>query len=126
MDVVPTELGRLMERVRRMAFDGAVLEWTGADEDDLEPLLGTMGWAALGATGSAAVDRALSELRSLPRGEARDRARADLAAALAATAPLLFLYAADDVYLAARRLGDVELDAAPGADFFRLRDLARR
>jgi peptide/nickel transport system substrate-binding protein len=122
VDVTLLDFGLLVGRLQRGAFDAALLEWSGFDDDDVEPLVGSQGAWALGGFSSRLVDQLLAEMQGLPAGEARDRTRAQLAQAVTDAAPALFLYVADEVYLHARRLGPAVLDG----DFFRLRDLGPR
>lgn len=123
LEVVELDLATLLARVRRGAFDAALLSWIGIDDDDLAPLLGPRGPWPLGGEPARPLERALEALLATPaRSRERSEARTALARAVQQAAPALFLYAADEVFLVSRRVAPIAVEG----DFFRLRDLAVR
>ncbi|MSP60873.1 MAG: hypothetical protein EXR72_11120 [Myxococcales bacterium] len=118
-DIAAGDLGTILLRLRNGKFDGALLEWTGRDDDDLGPLFRTGGAQNFGKYSDRDVDALIDQLKR-PAPQAERRALfGRLSGALDANPPALFLYAPDEVYLLARRLAP----ARPSGDFLLLRDL---
>jgi peptide/nickel transport system substrate-binding protein len=111
----------LLLRLKKGMFDGALLEWSGRDDDDLGPLFRGGGGQNYGGYRSKEVDALVDQLRerSSPGGAARRDLYERLARALDADPPALFLYAPDEVYLLSKRLAP----ARPAGDFLLFRDL---
>lgn len=93
LDVRAGTVAVLENRLRDGQFHLAFLEWTGAVDSDLEPLVGTGGDANLGRFSSRRVDRALAELRAVWEPASRGPLMGELAAALADEVPIAGLVA---------------------------------
>jgi hypothetical protein len=106
VDLVVGDLAVLMLRIRRGMFDGALLEWSARDDEDLASLFRSKGRDNYGGFVSREVDAALDELHRPDEGDhqRREDARERLAAGLHAGAPATFLYAPDEVWLRSTRL----------------------
>ncbi|MBE7454195.1 MAG: hypothetical protein HS111_36700 [Kofleriaceae bacterium] len=83
----------LQNRLRDGEFHLAFLEWHGAVDSDLTPLVGTGGAHNYGRFSSRRVDRALADLRAVWEPASRGPLMGELAAALADEAPLAGLVA---------------------------------
>jgi peptide/nickel transport system substrate-binding protein len=101
------DLAVLLGRLKRGMFEAALLEWSGDGAADLEPLVRGRGAQNFGRHRSAEVDRLLDQLRE--PGADRAALSAQLEHALADDPPALYLFAPDEVYLIARRLGEPRL-----------------
>ena len=120
VDLAIGDLATITLRLKKGAFDGALLEWSGRDDDDLSALFRSGGAQNFGGYGDHAVDNLLDELhRPSPSADARHARFAALQQALADDPPALFLYAPDEVHLLAKRLGAVHA----AGDFPSLREL---
>jgi peptide/nickel transport system substrate-binding protein len=101
----------LKNRIRDGQFNLAFLEWSGAVDSDLAPLVGTGGAQNLGRFSSKRVDRALAALRTVWEPASRGPLVGELAAALADDTPLSGIVAAAPQGLVHRRvLGIVPWD----------------
>jgi ABC-type oligopeptide transport system substrate-binding subunit len=118
MEIVTGDLPLVLLRLRHGAFDGALLEWNGRDDEDLAALFHARAAQNYGGFASREVDALLDEL-GRPDCADRRAARAALAQRLLEESPALFLYAPDDVYLYGARLRSPRLLG----DFFPLRDV---
>ena len=78
----------LRNRIRDGHFNLAFLEWSGAVDSDLSPLVGTAGAQNFGRFSSRQVDRALAALRQVWEPASRGPLMGELAAALAEDMPL--------------------------------------
>lgn len=116
VDLASGELASIMLRMKSGQFDGALLEWTGREDDDLAPLFHSRG--AFNYGGYQGADGLLDALRRPGAASERRNLFARLAATLANDAPALFLYQPEEVLLWARRLGKAPL----WGDFLLLRD----
>ncbi len=97
----------LENRLRDAQFNLAFLEWTGAVDTALTPLVGTGGEVNYGRFSSRRVDRALAELRGVWEPASRAPLMGELAAALADELPVAGLVAAAPQGLVHRRVGGV-------------------
>lgn len=97
----------LRNRLRDGQFHLAFLEWSGAVDGDLSPLVGTGGDANFGRFSSRRVDRALAALREVWEPASRGPLMGELAAALADELPLAGLVAAAPQGLVHRRVQGV-------------------
>ena len=78
----------LKNRIRAGQFNLAFLDWSGAVDTDLSPLVGTGGAQNFGRFSSKRVDRALASLRLVWEPASRGPLMGELAAALAEDMPL--------------------------------------
>ncbi len=97
----------LENRLRDGLFHLGFLEWTGAVDSDLTPLVGTGGVLNFGRFSSRRVDRALADLRAVWEPASRAPLVGELAAALADEMPLAGLVAAAPQGLVHRRVNGV-------------------
>lgn len=115
------DLASLQGRLRRGAFDAALLawSWTGAvDEPDLRPLLARTGAQAYGRGESADLDGAL-DAAARATAERQRGAAEHLAAVLRREEPVSFLYRPRQLLLVGLQVADVSISGA--GDFLSLR-----
>ena len=94
----------LRNRIRDGHFNLAFLEWSGAVDTDLSPLVGTGGAQNFGRFSSKQVDRALAALEQVWEPASRGPLMGELAAALAEDMPLSGIVAAAPQGLVHRRV----------------------
>ncbi len=97
----------LRNRIRDGHFNLAFLEWSGAVDSDLSPLVGTDGAQNLGKFSSRPVDRALAALRTVWEPASRAPLMGELAAALAEDMPLSGIVALAPQGLVHRRVAGI-------------------
>ncbi len=97
----------LRNRIRDGHFNLAFLEWSGAVDTDLSPLVGTDGAQNFGKFSSKRVDRALSALRQVWEPASRGPLVGELAAALADDMPLSGIVALAPQGLVHRRVAGI-------------------
>lgn len=105
IEVEIVELGALQGRLRRGAFDAALLAWAWTGEEpDLSPLLRKNGAQAFGRCDTPELDGALDALRRAVGPERRRAALGQLAALLRDQEPVTFLYRPRHLLLLERRV----------------------
>jgi peptide/nickel transport system substrate-binding protein len=117
------DLAALQGRLRRGAFDAALMAWawTGP-EPDLKPLLHSRGAQALSRSETPELDAALDTLHRAVgpyRGDRRQAAMAQVAALLSAHQPVTFLYRPRHLMLLDIRLAPAPLPMQNGFLFLR-------
>jgi ABC-type transport system substrate-binding protein len=110
----------LLGRLRAGDFDLAFVEWTGAGDRDLAPLVESGGAYNFGGFASRRVDELLVDLRSAEAPAERAPILAALAAVLAEEQPVVPLPAPDPYGLVHRRVQGVH----PLSGWLSLRDLS--
>lgn len=123
LDPEVLDLAALQGRLRRSAFDAALLSyaWTGAEGPELGPLLRHGGGLAFTGAETGELDGLLDALHRAADPERRRQLAAQLAALLLDSAPLSFLYRPRQLLLADQRLHLKDLP--PLGDFPLLRAL---
>lgn len=103
----------LFGRLRKGAFDAAVLTFATRQSGDLSPLLGSGGAVNYGGFSDPGIDAALEAVRRLAPGLEREAAWLSMGRLVQDKQPVVFLYAVEEAVLVRRTLRDV----APSGDW---------
>ena len=106
----------LFGRLRKGAFDAAMLTFATRQGGDLSPLIGSGGAVNYGGFSDPGIDAALEAVRRLAPGPPREAAWLHMGRLVEEKQPVVFLYALEEAVLVRRTL----LDVAPSGDWLDL------